>query len=93
VRKRRRGVWQRWFWEHWVRDTDDRNVHLDYIHYNPVKHELVHCPHAWKESSFHRLVREGFYEPDWQCMCHGRVWEPPKFDGLATGEMEGEGVA
>src|SRR3954453_9931148 len=92
VRKRRRGVWQRWFWEHTLRDHDDRNSHLDYIHYNAVKHALAKCPHEWKHSSFERYVREGFYETDWQCTCDGRVWRPPDFNAMPVGEIEGEGV-
>jgi putative transposase len=91
VRKRRRGVWQRWFWEHTLRDADDRNRHLDYIHYNAVKHGLAPCPHARPHSTFHRHVGDGYYEPHWQCACNGRVRRPPDFSGLAVGEMEGEG--
>lgn len=60
VRKRRRGVWQRWYWEHRIRDGRDRHCHLDYIHYNPVKHGYVTCPHAWPFSSFARHVRDGY---------------------------------
>jgi putative transposase len=44
-RNRRRGVWQRRFWEHVIRDPTDYQRHLDYIHYNPVKHKLARCPH------------------------------------------------
>ncbi len=43
---RRRGIWQRRFWEHLIRDRDDYNQHLDYIHYNAVKHGHAACPHA-----------------------------------------------
>jgi putative transposase len=90
VRKRRRGVWQRWFWEHRIRDVEDLNRHLDYIHYNPVKHGRAPCPHAWPHSSFQRHVRLGSYESDWQCSCNGRTCPPPDFSGLAVGEIEGE---
>jgi putative transposase len=92
VRKRRRGVWQRWFWEHCIRDVQDFNRHLDYIHYNPVKHGLAACPHAWPHSSFPRHVRRGAYEPEWQCSCDGRTYQLPDFSGLAVGEIEGECV-
>jgi len=81
-RHRRLGVWQRRFWEHLIRDQDDFNEHLDYVHYNPVKHGLVRCPHAWPYSSFHRCVKEGLYEPNWMCICNGRTVQPPKFDRL-----------
>ena len=40
-------------------------MHVDYIHYNPVKHGLVTRPAAWMYSSFHKFVRQGIYDPDW----------------------------
>ena len=60
-----RGVWQRRFWEHTIRDEADLNRHLDYIHYNPVKHGLVSRPVDWTWSSFHRFAREAHYPKDW----------------------------
>ena len=65
-------VWQRRFWEHTIRDAGDFEQHLDYIHYNPVKHGLVLCPHSWPYSSFHWWVRKRGYTVDWCCICHGR---------------------
>jgi putative transposase len=59
-RQRARGVWQRRFWEHTIRDPADLRAHVDYIHYNPVKHKYARCPHEWPHSSFHRFVAEGF---------------------------------
>jgi len=58
-------VWQRRFWEHTVRDEEDFERILDYIHYNPVRHGLVKSVSEWKWSSFHRYVKDGFYDPDW----------------------------
>ncbi len=87
-RNRRRGVWQRRFWEHTIRDEDDFRHHCDYIHYNPVKHGLATCPHGWVYSSFERFVRRGFYESDWQCACGGRRVETPDFEGLGQTAME-----
>ena len=58
-------VWQRRFWEHTLRDETDLNRHLDYIHYNPVKHGLVKKAVDWPWSSFHRYVQMGFYTLDW----------------------------
>lgn len=55
--KRERGIWQRRYWEHQIRDDEDRARHVDYIHYNPVKHGLVRRPGDWPHSSFHRFVR------------------------------------
>ncbi|GAB4154179.1 MAG: hypothetical protein Tsb009_30730 [Planctomycetaceae bacterium] len=66
-RNRRRGVWQRRFWEHAIEDEDDFEAHFDYIHYNPVKHEYVSRPVDWPYSSFHRWVKQGVYDSDWGC--------------------------
>ena len=57
-------IWQRRFWEHQIRDTDDLQRHIDYIHYNPVKHGLVQCIEDWPWSTYHRYVKEGFYGQD-----------------------------
>jgi putative transposase len=69
-RQRQCGVWENRFWEHLIRDEQDMIHHVNYIHFNPVKHGLVRCPHAWPHSSFHRWVEEGYYPPDWLCECH-----------------------
>ena len=58
-------VWQRRYWEHTIRDDDDSRSHVEYIHYNPVKHGLVVAPRDWPFSSFHRFVKEGIYDGDW----------------------------
>lgn len=58
-------VWQRRFYEHTIRDERDLNTHIDYIHYNPMKHGLVDCVSDWQWSSFHRYVKNGFYSSDW----------------------------
>ena len=58
-------LWQRRFWQHLLRDEDDWRRHLDYIHYNPVKHGLAASPWAWPWSSFRHCVARGWYEPDW----------------------------
>jgi len=58
-------IWQRRFWEHTIRDLDDYHRHLDYIHYNPVKHGLVKNVSDWVWSSFHQFVKAGYYERDW----------------------------
>lgn len=64
--KRREGtIWQRRFWEHKIRDESDLRAHVEYIHYNPVKHGLVAAPIEWKDSSFHKYVDEGLYPTDW----------------------------
>jgi putative transposase len=57
--------WQRRFWEHQIRDERDYQAHCDYIHYNPVKHGLASEPGAWRYSSFHRFVQDGFYDAAW----------------------------
>jgi len=58
-------VWQLRFWDHIVRDQDDMNRHIDYIHYNPVKHGLVQSVKDYAHSSFTGYVRAGFYRADW----------------------------
>jgi putative transposase len=58
-------VWQRRFWEHLIRDEDDLQHHVEYIHFNPVKHGLVHSVREWEYSSFKKYVRDGLYEMDW----------------------------
>ncbi len=58
-------LWQRRFWEHQIRNQDDFNHHLDYIHFNPVKHLLCKSPKLWAYSSFHRYVKEGKYPQNW----------------------------
>ena len=58
-------VWQRRFWEHLTRDETDLRRHVEYIHYNPVKHGLTASPKEWPYSSFHRYVRQGKYTDDW----------------------------
>lgn len=58
-------LWQRRFWEHTIRDDEDRQRHVDYIHYNPVKHGLVGAVRDWPHSSFHRFARQGLLDVDW----------------------------
>jgi len=73
-----RGVWQKRFWEHRIRNQTDLARHVDYIHFNPVKHGLVRCPHAWPHSSFHRWVEQGYCKPDWLCDCARPTAVPPE---------------
>jgi len=65
MRRREGAIWQRRFWEHRVRDQDDMNRCLDYLHWNPVKHQLVSRVAEWPFSTFHRYVRNGIYPEDW----------------------------
>lgn len=58
-------IWQPRFFEHCIRDEDDFRKHLDYIHYNPVKHGLADTPAAWPHSSFLRFVSKGWYPANW----------------------------
>ncbi|NBC12685.1 MAG: transposase [Gammaproteobacteria bacterium] len=60
-----KAIWQRRFWEHLIRDEDDWRRHVDYVHYNPVKHGLVERPAQWPYSSFHAAVRKGWYPLHW----------------------------
>lgn len=63
--KGERGIWQRRFWEHTIRDERDLNKHIDYIHYNPVKHGHCTAPADWPYSSIHRYIHQGLLTPDW----------------------------
>ena len=63
--KREKGIWQRRYWEHAIRDDTDLARHVDYIHFNPVKHGLVSRACDWPHSSFHRYVARGFLPNDW----------------------------
>jgi putative transposase len=67
VRKARneRGIWQRRFWEHLIRDESDYARHIEYCYINPVKHGLVTRVRDWPHSSFHRDVRAGIFPLDW----------------------------
>ena len=58
-------LWQRRFWEHTIRDDNDFQRHVDYIHWNPVKHGLVECLADWPYSSFHKYQRLGLLPPNW----------------------------
>jgi putative transposase len=60
-----RGIWQRRYWEHTIRDENDFSRHIDYVHINPLKHGLVMRVRDWPYSSFHRMVRLGVYPEDW----------------------------
>jgi len=64
-RHREGTVWQRRFWEHHIRDEKDYAAHMDYIHFNPVKHGLVKSPKDWPYSTFYQYVARGLYDRDW----------------------------
>ena len=60
-----RGIWQRRYWEHAIRDDGDLAAHLDYVHFNPVKHGYVAHPADWPYSTFRACVARGLYTSDW----------------------------
>ncbi len=64
-KKQEQMVWQRRFWEHQIRDEKDYEAHVNYIHYNPVKHGYVKSPKDWRYSTFHKFVEKGVYKIDW----------------------------
>jgi putative transposase len=72
IKHRESDVWQRRFWEHTIKNESDFEKHLEYIHYNPVKHGFVSCPHLWEYSSFQTWVKKGIYPIDWGCSCGGK---------------------
>jgi putative transposase len=65
VGKREKGIWQRRYWEHAIRDDADLERHIDYIHFNPVKHGHVTRVADWPHSRFHRYVERGLLAADW----------------------------
>jgi putative transposase len=65
INRRERGIWQRRYWEHAIRDDVDLERHVDYIHFNPVKHGYVSRVGDWPHSSFHRYVERGVLPSDW----------------------------
>jgi putative transposase len=77
--RRERGVWQRRFWEHTLRDEKDFERYVDYIHYNPVKHGIVTCAKDYPYSTFRNYQKRGVYELAWGC-------ETINFNGLTVGE-------
>ena len=87
-RHRERGIWQKRFWEHRIRDEEDFMRHVNYIHFNPVKHGLARCPHEWRSSSFAGWVEDGFYNRGWLCDCGGQ--RSVETEKLFVGEDFGE---
>jgi len=73
LRKRERGIWQRRYWEHQIRDDADLARHVDYIHINPVKHGYVQAPVNWAYSSIHRYIRRGILPPNWAVTDDGEL--------------------
>ena len=74
-RKGEGSLWQRGYWEHTIRDERDYAAHMDYIHFNSVKHGLVADPADWPYSTFRRCVAAGLYPRAWLGI---RVLNPPK---------------
>jgi putative transposase len=65
IAKGERGIWQRRFWEHLLRDERDFERHVDYIHFNPVKHRVAARPSDWPHSSIHRYIKLGLVPAEW----------------------------
>ncbi|MEI7708281.1 MAG: transposase [Chlorobium sp.] len=65
LNKGERGIWQRRYWEHLIQNDDDFARHVDYIHFNPVKHGYATTPIDWPNSSIHRFVSQGIIENNW----------------------------
>lgn len=77
-RKRERGIWQRRFWEHHIRDAHDWRRHMDFIHYDPVKHSHCAAPRDWPFSSFRILADKGWYDETWGTIC------APELEGIGA---------
>ena len=72
LKRKESGLWQRRYWEHQIRDETDLARHVDYVHWNPLKHGLVDKIADWPYSTFHRYVEQGVYPKNW---CGDRVTE------------------
>ncbi|MFL3652483.1 MAG: REP-associated tyrosine transposase [Pseudoalteromonas sp.] len=70
IAKGERGIWQRRYWEHKIRDEQDLENHINYIHHNPVKHKHVAKVSDWPFSSFHGYVKNSILSPDWEGGIH-----------------------
>ncbi len=79
IHKRERGIWQRRYWEHLIRDDTDYQRHIEYIHYNPVKHGHVNKPSEWQYSTLHKYIKLKIYDKDWGA-------DPQKSDKQQYGE-------
>ena|SRR5579872_128598 len=77
--KRHRGIWQKRYWEHTVRDEDDLERCVDYVHWNPRRHELAPRVRDWPWSSFHRYVRAGQYTANWGATDPTPRWTAPEW--------------
>ena len=65
IKRQERGIWQRRFWAYWIVNQNDFNNHVDYIHWNSVKHGHVKNVRDWYYSSFHYYVASGLYAKNW----------------------------
>lgn len=74
--RRERGIWQKRFWEHLIRNDLDFEHHVNYIHYNPVRHGYVAHPIDWPYSSVHQFIRNGILLPQWYggAFSFDRIW-------------------
>ena len=77
INRGERGIWQRRYWEHLIRDEADFHAHLNYVHINPLKHGLVQRVIDWPYSTFHRYCQRGLYPIDW---CDGGLLLPECYD-------------
>ncbi len=76
-----RGIWQKRYWEHTIEDEQDLERCVDYLHWNPRKHNLVDNLREWRWSSFHRFVAAGQYEPAWGSVDPMPSWDAPEWSG------------
>jgi putative transposase len=65
VKQQNISLWKDRFWEHYIRDENDLSRHIEYIHFNPVKHGLVNQTKDWRASSFFDYVQKGYFDSDW----------------------------
>lgn len=76
--RREKGIWQRRYWEHHIRDEADLSAHIRYCWFNPIKHGLVKRATDWPHSSLHRDIRLGLAEPEWAGPAAADAWGEPR---------------
>lgn len=82
LRRGERGIWQRRFWEHAIRNDDDFAAHVDHVHFNPIKHGYVRAAAEWPHSTFKSCARRRRYPDAWigpneQTILHEEWGEQP----------------
>jgi len=80
INKGEKGIFQRRYFEHTICSQDELNNHINYVHYNPVKHGYVNCVKDWKYSSFLKFVKDNLYDINWGTLNDIKIFENLDFE-------------